>query len=1037
MVRIRHRAAHIRAVRLVVNLVVVRCISCDHRGIALHRRSEGVRRIVALIHPAVEVIAGLIVRRCLRRNLSVVRDMIVAVNHLVCMGSVGSRGILDFYLVLVDSPLCLQLFISGQRRRKVVRRRRDIAARILLKPAHKVVAGLVSRGGCARTCGSRFCRRTAALNSRLCARRHAATVRIKLHLILRELIVIRESRCRIAARHCGESCAGTVLQLCCHMNGGTGLRRRIAHCVHLIVIGITGRASLGLCHLVLIDTRELEADIAGPDTRATACKIRSRNCIGLTLCTRRRSCRHRISRSGCGRLRLQRKAEGLGHERRCLTGCNGAAVSGQRLLNREIRNGRGHRRPLRVEIDNRIVLRGQIHHALCIGIICAASVRLGIPAVKDITGTTERITVQILGHIIHMVGIRHRTCRIARICIVTNFVGIRQICRVDGLILGDRLREIVRIIRIVEPTIEMIACLIRRTCRLCRCRTVGDIVFPEDFLIRVCSVRIRCVRHHNDEFPKLPLRLERIILLDRSGCKCKRHFRHGAGYRIRNFVDPAPKVIPCLVSCRAALTCRRGGLTRIVSVFYGLRCRGDIAALRIKSHLIHRKVISIVEDHLTADCARREILNAPLSGKCTADTCRDGVGHLVLCRIIGIIRYTVIQLLHHITVGARHREGKKAGCNFLACDGRREITAAHAEEHRVNRSRHIRRIGRTRCTCRHRCIRADAGHDELEVRRQQRRHFRIRQCSPVTGDILLNLKCLSHRRELLPLRIELQRCRSRPCLDGITRCIALTAAIGRGIPSRKEIARTHKARVRSRSADRLCDALIGVRIRARVIRGGIELISVRRNRTRSVIRVIFDVGVDSNGRRGLHLAAVPVVCLRRDCDRTGLLRCCTAGRGSGILECNNIRRLAARNAEGYARCHRIRDDCRNRCRTAANRNFEIGNRNLRRRIEACIHILSAVKISEGINNHRSRHAIRLAVKRRVNRRSAVLILQHQLLFRRKTSRIRFHNPVAVVRHQNRIGTVCSAVDQEISVRCRVQLYLRIGRRIIHAEANIL
>ena len=226
-------------------------------------------------------------------------------------------------------------------------------------------------------------------------------------------------------------------------------------------------------------------------------------------------------------------------------------------------------------------------------------------------------------------------------------------------------------------------------------------------------------------------------------------------------------------------------------------------------------------------------------------------------------------------------------------------------------------------------------------------------------------------------------------------------------------------------------------IRARVVRGRIKLISVRRNRTRSVVRVIFDVGVDLNGCRGLHLAAVPVVRFRRDRNCTGLLRCCTAGRGPGILKCNNVCRLTARDAERDARCHRVRDNCRNRRRAAVDRNPEIVERNLRRRIEACIHILSAVEISVGIDNHRRRHAIRLAVKRRVNRRSAVLILQHQLLFRRKTSRIRFHNPVPVVRHQNCIATVCSAVDQEISVRCRVQLYLRIGRRIIHAEANIL
>ena len=42
-----------------------------------------------------------------------------------------------------------------------------------------------------------------------------------------------------------------------------------------------------------------------------------------------------------------------------------------------------------------------------------------------------------------------------------------------------------------------------------------------------------------------------------------------------------------------------------------------------------------------------------------------------------------------------------------------------------------------------------------------------------------------------------------------------------------------------------------------------------------------------------------------------------------------------------------------------------------------------------------------------------------------------------MRHQNCIATVCSAVNQKISVRCRVQLHLRIGRRIIHAEANVL
>ena len=101
MVRIRHGTAHIAAVRIVVHLVVVRRIGRNDRRVTSHRGSEGVGRIVALIHPAVKVIAGLVVRRGLRRNLSVVRDMVVAVNHFVCVGSVRVRRILHLNLVLV------------------------------------------------------------------------------------------------------------------------------------------------------------------------------------------------------------------------------------------------------------------------------------------------------------------------------------------------------------------------------------------------------------------------------------------------------------------------------------------------------------------------------------------------------------------------------------------------------------------------------------------------------------------------------------------------------------------------------------------------------------------------------------------------------------------------------------------------------------------------------------------------------------------------------------------------------------------------
>ena len=202
-----------------------------------------------------------------------------------------------------------------------------------------------------------------------------------------------------------------------------------------------------------------------------------------------------------------------------------------------------------------------------------------------------------------------------------------------------------------------------------------------------------------------------------------------------------------------------------------------------------------------------------------------------------------------------------------------------------------------------------------------------------------------------------------------------------------------------------------MRIRACVIRRGIELISVRGDRTGTVICIVFDVGVDLNRRSGLHLTAVTVVGLCRDRNRTGLLRCRTARRGSGVRDCHDIRRLTARNTEGNTRCHRIRYQARNRGCAAVYGNLKIGDANLRCRIEAGIYIFLAVEIAVGVNDQIRRHAIGLSIKRRVDRRPAVLILQHQLLFHRKTARIRFQNPVAVVRHQNFIGTVRSAVDQ--------------------------
>ena len=636
-----------------------------------------------------------------------------------------------------------------------------------------------------------------------------------------------------------------------------------------------------------------------------------------------------------------------------------------------------------------------------------------------------------------MVGVRHASARIRCICVVANLIRIRRISRMNGLILRDRLREVIRVVRMIKPTVEVITGLVLRPCRLCRRSAVRHIVFTEDLLVCVRRVRIRRIRHHHRELLQFPLRLECIVLLHLSRRKSERYFRHSAGHRGRNFINPTLKVIAGLVACRTALSCRRCGLTRIVTVLDRLRCRRHIAALGIKAHLITRQIVGIVKDNLTARRCRREILDAALRCKGSAHACRDRIGDLVLCRVVAVVRNAVSLLLHHIAVGTGKRKGNQPRRNFLAGNRGRELVASHAEDHRVHSPRHIGRIGRTRCACRHGCIRSDGGHHKLKGRGQKRRYLRIRKRTPVSGDIFLDLECLCRGGELLPLCIELERCGSRTGLNRCTRRITLTAAVRCRIPTREEITRTRKAGIASAAAHGLCGSLIGVRIRACVIRRGIELVSVRRDRSRTVICIVFDVGVDLNRRSGLHLTAVTVVCLCRDRNRTGLLRRRAAGRRSGVLKRHDIGRLSARNAERNSRRNRIRNQARKRGCAAVYGNLKIGDGNLRCRIKSGIYIFLAVEIAIGINHQIRGHAIGLSIKRRVDRRPAVLILQHKLLVRAEGRGVCLNNPVAVVRHQNFIGTVRSAVDQEIAVRRGIQLHLRIGGRIIHAEANVL
>ena len=612
MVRIGHGTAHIAAVRIVVHLVVVRRIGRNDRRVTAHRGSEGIGRVVALIHPAVKVIAGLVVRCGLRRNLAVVRDMIIAVNHFVCVCSVRVRRILHLDLVLVEKPLCLQLLVAGERLREVVRCRCEVAARVLLKPTDKEITGLISGRRCARARRSRCRRRTAALNAALRRGRHRTAVRIEYHLILRQLIVVGEGRGRIAACNRGEGRTGTVLYFRCDVKVGTVLRNRITNGIHRRIVSVSGLTSLGLLHFILIDTRKGKTDVCGREACIAARQIRSRNAVTLSPAARRRSCRHRVSRCRSTGLCLQGECEGLCDQRRCLTRCNRTAITGQCLPNLNLLRGRGHRCPLCIEIHDCVVLRREVDDTLRIRIVGAAAVCLGVPTAEDITRTRECVAREVLCRVIDMVGVRHGSACIRCVCVVANLVRIRCVGRMNGLILRDRLRKVVRIVGVVKPTVEVITGLVLRPCRLRRRSAVRHIVLAENLLVCVRRVGIRRIRHHHRELLQFPLCLERIILLDRSRRKCKRNFSHSARYRIRNLVDPALEVVTGLITGRTALPCRRCGLTCIVTVLDRLRCRRHIAALGIKAHLIARQIVGIVKDNLTARRCRRKILDAAL-----------------------------------------------------------------------------------------------------------------------------------------------------------------------------------------------------------------------------------------------------------------------------------------------------------------------------------------------------------------------------------------------------------------------------------------
>ena len=306
MVRIRHRAAHIRAVWLVVNLVVVRRVGRRNGRVTRDRRAEGVR-IAALVDPAVEVMAGLIVRRRRRgHRVAVVHIRIVQV-LMILHARIRIMRLLDNDAVLVDVPLCLQVLVPCHRRVEVVR---CIGRRV--DPAAEVITRLLSRrGGVAGLC-LRLGRLVAVLHG-LGGRRHIAAVGIVGHRVLRALVVIREVK---RARE-GRKAAAVFADLLRHREYGSDLLYLVLQGVDLAVIGVTRDAVAKLLHLVDVLAGHREAERAAcHGAVALAClrvchTANQREACGSDLhhigLLARRRCRHR-----------QRTAQAEGRRADCL-----------------------------------------------------------------------------------------------------------------------------------------------------------------------------------------------------------------------------------------------------------------------------------------------------------------------------------------------------------------------------------------------------------------------------------------------------------------------------------------------------------------------------------------------------------------------------------------------------------------------------------------------------------------------------------------------------------------------------------------------
>ena len=265
---IRNRAARIRSVLVVLNRILIRCVGRSDRRVLRDRGAEGVR-IAVLIHPAVEMVTGLIVRcrRC-RHRAAVIHARIVQILK-VLLARICVVRLFDDDMILIDVPLRLERLIPRDRCVEVVG-----SSGRRVNPAAKMVAGLLSR----RRTVSSGCRRVACLIAvlhGLCVRRHIAAVRIEAHRVLRTLIAVREVQRSVECR------IGTAVhtELLGHRELGKVLHNRVLDSVDLAVVAVTACRSSKFAHFIDILTRHRE----GEGTACHSAVALSRLCIRYAL----------------------------------------------------------------------------------------------------------------------------------------------------------------------------------------------------------------------------------------------------------------------------------------------------------------------------------------------------------------------------------------------------------------------------------------------------------------------------------------------------------------------------------------------------------------------------------------------------------------------------------------------------------------------------------------------------------------------------------------------------------------------------------